>query len=63
MVGDCHLFLGHCPKVVLDVLKEQAQTLWHVSNLYWIPPQIQLAEKLIPRPGLTKPILQQWRKQ
>ncbi|MFY9324040.1 MAG: acetylornithine transaminase [Syntrophomonadaceae bacterium] len=46
--------LGHCPKVVLDVLKEQAQTLWHVSNLYWIPPQIQLAEKLIQASGLDK---------
>jgi acetylornithine/N-succinyldiaminopimelate aminotransferase len=46
--------LGHCPKDVLDVLKEQAQTLWHVSNLYWIPPQIQLAEKLTQASGLDK---------
>ena len=46
--------LGHCPEAVLTVLKEQAQTLWHVSNLYWIPPQIQLAENLLAGSGLDK---------
>ena len=46
--------LGHCPEAVLTVLKNQAQTLWHVSNLYWIPPQVELAEKLTASSGLDK---------
>lgn len=46
--------LGHCPEPVLTVLKNQAQTLWHVSNLYWIPPQVELAEKLTASSGLAK---------
>jgi len=46
--------LGHCPEPVLTTLKNQAQTLWHVSNLYWIPPQVELAEKLTASSGLDK---------
>ncbi|HOK89218.1 MAG TPA: aminotransferase class III-fold pyridoxal phosphate-dependent enzyme, partial [Candidatus Hydrogenedentes bacterium] len=38
--------LGHCHPVVTEALKRQAETLWHVSNLYLIEPQICLAEKL-----------------
>ncbi|MBI4686331.1 MAG: acetylornithine transaminase [Nitrospirae bacterium] len=39
--------LGHChPKVVIAVQK-QAQRLLHVSNLYYIEPQIKLAKLLI----------------
>ncbi len=38
--------LGHChPKVVVSIQK-QAQRLIHVSNLYHIEPQVQLAKKL-----------------
>lgn len=46
--------LGHCPAELVNVLKEQGQTLWHVSNLYWIPAQVQLAEKLANGSGLEK---------
>jgi len=38
--------LGHCHPAVTEALKRQAETLWHVSNLYLIEPQIRLAEKL-----------------
>jgi len=39
--------LGHChPKVVMAVQK-QAQRLLHVSNLYHIVPQTELAERLV----------------
>jgi predicted acetylornithine/succinylornithine family transaminase len=39
--------LGHTPKVVADALHQQVDTLWHVSNLYHIEPQIALAEILV----------------
>ena len=38
--------LGHCPEVVQKALHEQAAKLIHCSNLYWIEPQIKLAQKL-----------------
>ncbi|MEK7271869.1 MAG: aspartate aminotransferase family protein, partial [Nitrospirota bacterium] len=39
--------LGHChPKVVI-ALQKQAQRLIHVSNLYYIEPQIKLAKLLV----------------
>jgi predicted acetylornithine/succinylornithine family transaminase len=39
--------LGHChPKVVVAIQK-QAQRLIHVSNLYYIEPQVQLAKLLV----------------
>lgn len=46
--------LGHCPDELQQVIKEQAGLLWHVSNLYWIEPQVKLAEKLINISGLGK---------
>lgn len=39
--------LGHCPEELVKELHKQAQILWHVSNLYWIQPQVELAEKLV----------------
>ncbi|MCG1013131.1 acetylornithine transaminase [Tepidanaerobacter sp. GT38] len=39
--------LGHCPQVVTEAIKEQAEKLIHCSNLYWIEPQIKLAQKLV----------------
>jgi len=39
--------LGHCPQVVTEALKEQAEKLIHCSNLYWIEPQIKLAQVLV----------------
>lgn len=38
--------LGHCHEALVDVLREQAERLWHVSNLYEIPGQTQLAQQL-----------------
>ncbi|HPU97560.1 MAG TPA: aminotransferase class III-fold pyridoxal phosphate-dependent enzyme, partial [Candidatus Hydrogenedentes bacterium] len=38
--------LGHCHPAVTAALKKQADTLWHVSNLYLMENQIRLAELL-----------------
>ena len=46
--------LGHCDPGMQTVLTEQAARLWHVSNLYWIQPQAELAEKLTRLSGLGK---------
>jgi predicted acetylornithine/succinylornithine family transaminase len=39
--------LGHCPPIVVEAIKEQAEKLIHCSNLYWIEPQIKLAQVLV----------------
>ena len=39
--------LGHAHPKLVEVLKSQAETLWHTSNLYNIPNQQKLAEKLV----------------
>ncbi len=38
--------LGHAHPHLVGALTEQAKTLWHVSNLYRIPEQERLAERL-----------------
>ncbi len=38
--------LGHCPASVTEAITEQARTLVHVSNLYYIEPQVKLAALL-----------------
>jgi acetylornithine/N-succinyldiaminopimelate aminotransferase len=38
--------LGHCHPTVVDAIIHQAQTLIHISNLYYIEPQVKLAELL-----------------
>ncbi|MEE3253320.1 MAG: acetylornithine transaminase [Nitrospinota bacterium] len=38
--------LGHCHPAVVSAIQKQAKTLLHVSNLYHIEPQAQLAERL-----------------
>lgn len=38
--------LGHAPKVLVEALKAQAEKLWHVSNIFRIPGQDELATKL-----------------
>ncbi|AOM82979.1 acetylornithine transaminase [Salisediminibacterium beveridgei] len=43
-IATCNL--GHCPEIITDALHKQLDTLWHVSNLYHIPVQQQLAEIL-----------------
>jgi len=39
--------LGHCHPHLVEVLREQAGKLWHTSNLYHIPAQRKLAERLV----------------
>ena len=38
--------LGHCHPHLVAALKDQAARLWHCSNLYRIPDQVRLAERL-----------------
>nr|WP_086940674.1 aspartate aminotransferase family protein [Thaumasiovibrio occultus] len=39
--------LGHCHPVMVNALTEQAQKLWHVSNVMTNEPALQLARKLV----------------
>ncbi|MEE2809768.1 MAG: aspartate aminotransferase family protein [Pseudomonadota bacterium] len=39
--------LGHAHPALVEALTSQAQNLWHVSNLYEIPQQQTLADKLV----------------
>ena len=39
--------LGHAHPKLVDALEQQARRLWHVSNLYDIPEQKRLAERLV----------------
>lgn len=46
--------LGHSPDRLVEAITDQAQKLIHVSNYYWNPPAIELAEKLTEVSGLDK---------
>jgi acetylornithine/N-succinyldiaminopimelate aminotransferase len=39
--------LGHCHPRLIEAVTAQAQKLWHVSNLFQIPGQQKLAERLV----------------
>ena len=39
--------LGHCHPALVKALCEQARELWHVSNHFYIPRQVELAEALL----------------
>lgn len=39
--------LGHNHPAVVRAVQEQAQEIMHTSNLYWIPNQVALAERLV----------------
>ncbi len=39
--------LGHSHPELIEVLKTQAQLVWHTSNLYYTAPQAKLAKKLV----------------
>jgi len=39
--------LGHCHPAVTRAIADQAETLMHVSNLYYIEPQVKLAQILV----------------
>jgi acetylornithine/N-succinyldiaminopimelate aminotransferase len=38
--------LGHCPDVLIDALQQQAQKLWHVSNIFTVPGMDALAKEI-----------------
>ena len=44
--------LGHAHPVVAEAIAEQARTLIHTSNLYRVPLQEQLAERLCALTGM-----------
>jgi acetylornithine aminotransferase len=46
--------LGHCHPAVVDAVKRQAETLIHTSNIYQIPLQTELAEKLTSLSGMEQ---------
>lgn len=46
--------LGHCHPELVQALKRQAETLWHISNLYWIEPQVKTAARLAAVSGMDK---------
>ncbi len=39
--------LGHCHPAVAEAIAAQSRTLMHVSNLYYIEPQVKLAKMLV----------------
>ncbi len=39
--------LGHSHPRLIEALSAQARTLWHVSNLYYTGPQVELADRLV----------------
>lgn len=39
--------LGHSHPAIVHAIQEQAQTLLHTSNIYWIANQVALAERLV----------------
>ena len=45
---------GHCHPLVVKAICDQAHELIHCSNLYYVPNQAELAEKLVKISGLSK---------
>ncbi|ONK67917.1 uncharacterized protein A4U43_C05F5140 [Asparagus officinalis] len=39
--------LGHCDGDLVEVLVDQGNSLWHVSNVYYSLPQVELAKRLV----------------
>ena len=39
--------LGHCHPHLVNAVREQAGKLWHTSNMYQIPGQQKLAQRLV----------------
>jgi len=54
IAGIAVCLLGHSNDDLNAVLQEQSRQLWHISNLYWIKPQVELAEKLTKYSGMGK---------
>lgn len=45
--GIAVMALGHGHPALVEALKAQADKLWHTSNLYTVPEQVALAERLV----------------
>ncbi|NRN29981.1 bifunctional acetylornithine/succinyldiaminopimelate transaminase [Photorhabdus heterorhabditis] len=45
--GIAVMALGHCHPELVDVLKQQGEKLWHISNIFTNEPALILAQKLI----------------
>jgi acetylornithine/N-succinyldiaminopimelate aminotransferase len=54
IAGIATVALGHCHPAVVRALEEQARTLWHVSNLFYNPRAVELAEALVATTGWAK---------
>lgn len=46
--------VGHCHPRLVEAIKEQAEKLIHVSNLYYTEPQVKLAEQLVNITGMDR---------
>ncbi len=46
--------LGHCHPEVVAAVKAQVDKLWHVSNVFYSEPQIELAARLTSASGLAR---------
>jgi acetylornithine/N-succinyldiaminopimelate aminotransferase len=51
LAGIAVVGLGHCHPAPLAAARAQLDRLWHVSNLYWTEPMVELAERLSARAG------------
>lgn len=45
--------LGHCHPAVTAAVRKQLDTLWHVSNVFYSEPQVQLAARITRASGLS----------
>ncbi len=52
--GIATVALGHCNPEVVAAVKAQVDKLWHVSNVFYSEPQIELAERLTAASGLDR---------
>jgi acetylornithine/N-succinyldiaminopimelate aminotransferase len=51
LAGIAVVGLGHCHPAPVAAAQAQLDRLWHVSNLYWTEPMVELAERLSARAG------------
>ena len=51
LAGIAVVGLGHCHPAPLAAAHAQLDRLWHVSNLYWTEPMVELAQRLSERAG------------
>jgi acetylornithine/N-succinyldiaminopimelate aminotransferase len=51
LAGIAVVGLGHCHPAPLAAAHAQLDRLWHVSNLYWSEPMVELAQRLSARVG------------